>query len=125
VPRSTGSIWGDYPYILHEDPDIGWEPISFNSQTNTIFFRSENCLNPDSGNSQIICKSCQTLPHTVAFTKVQARAKEVKNYTNMRYLTSRQKDSLLSKMTAELAVLRTRVSKIAVSTSLFSDWNKM
>ncbi|KAJ7032090.1 hypothetical protein C8F04DRAFT_1185331 [Mycena alexandri] len=112
VPWSTGSIWGDYPYILHEDPDIGWEPIRFNSQTNTIFFRSEDCLNPDSGSSQITCKPCQTLPHTVAFTNVQARAKEVKSHTNMRYLTSRQKDSLLAKMTAELKVLRTRIGNL-------------
>ncbi|KAJ7099638.1 hypothetical protein C8R43DRAFT_964190 [Mycena crocata] len=110
VPWSTGSIWGDYPYILHDDPEIGWEPIRFDSQTNTIFFRSEECLNPDSGDPQIICRPCQTLPHTVAFTNVQVRAKEVKSHTNMRYLTSRQKDSLLAKMTAELAVLRTRAS---------------
>ncbi|KAJ6526383.1 hypothetical protein B0H19DRAFT_970619 [Mycena capillaripes] len=75
---STGSIWGDYPYILHEDPDIGWEPISFNSQTNTICFRSENCLNPDSGSSQIICRLCQALPHSVAFTNVQAGPKKLR-----------------------------------------------
>ncbi|KAJ7273135.1 hypothetical protein C8J57DRAFT_1063442 [Mycena rebaudengoi] len=102
VPWSTGSIWGDYPYILHDDPDIGWEPISFDSQTNTIFFRSEDCLNPDSGSSHIICKSCQTLPHTTAFVNVQARAKEVKDYTKLRYMTSRQKDALISKMAAQL-----------------------
>ncbi|KAJ7608465.1 hypothetical protein DFH06DRAFT_1017692 [Mycena polygramma] len=98
VPWRTGSIWGDYPYILHEDPDVGWEPYRFNSQTNTIFFRSDDCLNPDSGSSQIVCKSCQTLPHTVAFSNVQARAKE--------------KDALLSKMTAELKVLRTQVDNL-------------
>ncbi|KAJ7772550.1 hypothetical protein DFH07DRAFT_993164 [Mycena maculata] len=112
VPWSAGSIWGDYPYILHEDPDVGWEPIRFDKQTNTIFFRSENCSNPDSGSSQIICRPCQTLPHSVAFTNVQARAKEVKSHTNMRYLTSRQKDSLLSRMTAELRVLRNKVENL-------------
>jgi hypothetical protein len=66
-----------------------------------------------------MCGSCQTLPHTVAFTNVQARAKEVKSHTSMRYLTSRQKESLLPKMTAELARLRTQVNKNTVFMSLF------
>ncbi|KAJ7724109.1 hypothetical protein B0H16DRAFT_1333685 [Mycena metata] len=112
VPWTPGSVWADYPHLLHENSTTRWEPIKFHSRTNTIVFRSNDCLNPDSGSPHITCTSCQTLPHTVAFINMKSRAKEVKDHTNMRYLTSRQKDILISKMVAELRVLRTQVDNL-------------
>ncbi|KAK6996275.1 hypothetical protein R3P38DRAFT_2565915, partial [Favolaschia claudopus] len=110
VKWTTGSVWGDYPYILHENPDIGWEPISFDSQTNTIYFRSDRCKGSSQGNSTKACQPCEQLPSSVTFANVQERAKEVKSHTNLRYLTSRQKDALIAKLLRQVEIMRTQIS---------------
>ncbi|KAK7020913.1 hypothetical protein R3P38DRAFT_3548264 [Favolaschia claudopus] len=109
VKWTTGSVWGDYPYILHESPDIGWEPISFDSQTNTIYFRSDQCKRSSEGDSAKVCRPCAELPSTRAFVNVQERAKEVKSHTNLRYLTSRQKDALILKLFRHVALLENQL----------------
>ncbi|KAK7041233.1 hypothetical protein R3P38DRAFT_2768597 [Favolaschia claudopus] len=110
VKWTTGSVWGDYPYILHENPDIGWEPISFDSQTNTIYFRSDRCKGSSQGNSTKACQPCKQLPSSVTFANVQERAKEVKSHTNLRYLTSRQKDALIAKLLRQVEIMRTQLN---------------
>jgi len=43
IPWSPGSVWATYPYQLHELDSIGWKPVSFIEDTNTISIRADNC----------------------------------------------------------------------------------
>ncbi|KAJ7362430.1 hypothetical protein DFH08DRAFT_799463 [Mycena albidolilacea] len=103
IPWMAGSMWGTYPYGLHEAKDVGWEPICFNSQQN-------NCLAREGDANGTTCANCQRLPRTAAFFKVQARAIEVKEHTPWQYLTATQQRALVSKLTKTCNDLRTELS---------------
>lgn len=110
VNWTAGSVWGNYPYFLHAVQDVGWEPISFNSADNTIYFRAEKCEARETGSSGVACMPCQHLPRTSAFMNLRTRAVEAKDRTPWKYLTTHQHLALASKMSKQLKNLRTKVS---------------
>ncbi|KAJ7498376.1 hypothetical protein B0H11DRAFT_1856325 [Mycena galericulata] len=98
IPWTAGSMWGTYPYGLHEAKDVGWEPIRFDSKQNIIYFRSEGCLAPEKDGNGYACLKCQRLPHTAAFSKVQARAIEAKEHTPWHYLNAVQQQKAVTRL---------------------------
>ncbi|KAJ6628497.1 hypothetical protein B0H10DRAFT_1940334 [Mycena sp. CBHHK59/15] len=54
VPWSPGSIWGTYPYALHESHDPGWQPIRFDSKENTIYLRGNRLHRKNSNYKHIM-----------------------------------------------------------------------
>jgi hypothetical protein len=54
--------------------------------------------------------NCQQLPRTAAFSKLQARAIEVKDHTPWQYLTAVQQRALTAKVAKTCKELRTQVS---------------
>ncbi|KAJ7746769.1 hypothetical protein DFH07DRAFT_588613 [Mycena maculata] len=110
VPWTAGSLWGDYPYYLHDVQDVGWEPFSFNSTDNTIYFRADKCEARETGSNGVTCMPCQHLPNSPAFIKLQTRAIEAKERTPWHYLTTRQHLALASKLTKQCKDLRTKLS---------------
>ncbi|KAJ6569180.1 hypothetical protein B0H19DRAFT_1065949 [Mycena capillaripes] len=110
VPWTAGSIWANYPYALHEKLESRWEPHCFDSKTNTLYFRAEDCLFPESGSRGEVCSFCKELPYLAAFVKLKARAVEAKEHTPWDYLIPRQHQAILTKLTDVVNRLQTKAS---------------
>ncbi|KAJ6591405.1 hypothetical protein B0H10DRAFT_1960794 [Mycena sp. CBHHK59/15] len=76
---------------------------------------AEDCLFPESGSRGEVCSSCKQLPDIAVFVKLKERAVEVKEHTPWDYLTPRQLQALVAKLTDEVNRLRTKLNNAEVS----------
>ena len=63
IPWAPGSVWATYPYQLHEIDSIGWKPVAFIEDTNSIAICADNCTG-SSVSQQLPCRPCESLPQT-------------------------------------------------------------
>src|ERR1700683_4698323 len=63
VPWFPGSIWTTYPYQRHTG-SVGWTPIAFNKNHNTITIHSDHCKGSSRHLINGACTRCKALPES-------------------------------------------------------------
>ena len=107
VAWKSGSIWDTYCYQIHAMHNVGWEPISFKTDTNELRLRAEKCsLNTEGGRS---CFACLSIETSRMYRDFVERAFNVKDHTPWKYLNPQQHTSLAIKLTKEIKRLRVQV----------------
>ncbi|KIM86980.1 hypothetical protein PILCRDRAFT_4223 [Piloderma croceum F 1598] len=109
VPWAPGSIWATYPYQLHATDSIGWKPVSFIEDTNSISIHADNCAG-SSTNKKLPCRSCESLPQSLKFSDFIGQATEASKFTNCDYLDSQQLKALLEKLSDTCCELQKKLS---------------
>jgi hypothetical protein len=92
---SFPSIYSDYAFAAHDKRTLRWEPLTFNSESNEIIFRSKTCQ--DTVTLGVSCIPCLTTAASPQFQNFLSRAElstEDHSHTSYDLLTHNQMDSL-------------------------------
>jgi hypothetical protein len=89
IEWSAGSQWDTYPYQVHANCSLGWEPIAFSKATNTITICADTCCGT-SPESDTPCQHCGDLPSTTKFQNFVTCAVDISEYAHWEYLNLRQ-----------------------------------
>ena len=73
---------------------MGWTPISFDNDTNTICICADSCAHDSIGNKQL-CNQCKALPYTSKFQDFVQCATDTSECTPWDYLNAQQLQALL------------------------------
>ncbi|KAF6742437.1 hypothetical protein DFP72DRAFT_1022411 [Ephemerocybe angulata] len=108
VNWTLGSVLYTYPFHLHAFRAVGWEPLRFNRDENTITFRSENCDREASSNGGA-CDACLVLLSSDPLRRVMERAENAPKHTPHEFLNAAQMKKLLGDFGHTMRRLRTQV----------------
>lgn len=118
VDWPAGSHWSNYPWLQHDNRDLGWEPISFEAD-GRITFRSDTCK--PSSTTGAPCRACQMLPDSALFCRMIETAKEALPHTPWEYLTAKQMQDSLKRLAQRNKVLTTQVGHFVLVSDSGSD----
>jgi hypothetical protein len=122
VPWEPGSVWATYPYQLHAACSIGWTPIDFKQDSNTIAVQVDSCTG-ESECKDWPCLRCEGLQHTPNFRAFIQRATDASEFTNREYLSLHRFQSLLTKLLNKCRELHTQARILCSDSDSFSDFH--
>ena len=113
-----GSVWGTYPYQVHATRTLGWQPVAFSADTNSITIYANSCIG-ESVQDGAACKSCIALPSSAQFQDFVDKATNISDFAHWEYLNARQLKAALRQLSTKCRELQTKVLTILYTLFLY------